>query len=42
MNHAGDSGAGRLRLNERGRAIGTKRTHSSNDEDDGYEADVEN
>lgn len=36
------SGVGRLKLNERGRAIGTKQTHSLNDKDDGYEADVEN
>ncbi|KAF8672927.1 hypothetical protein AX14_005486 [Amanita brunnescens Koide BX004] len=41
INHAGDSGAGRLRLNERGRAIGVKRTDGLNDQD-GYEADIEN
>ncbi|KAF8727499.1 hypothetical protein AX14_007357 [Amanita brunnescens Koide BX004] len=37
VSHAGDSGAGRLRLNNRGRAIGTGRTNGS----DGYEADIE-
>ena len=35
------SGAGRLRLNERGCAIGVKRTDGLNDQDE-YEADIEN
>ena len=42
INHVQDSGAGRLRLNERGRAVGTRRTHGSNGDEDGYEADTEN
>ena len=35
------SGAGRLRLNKRGRAIGVKRMDGLNDQDE-YEADIEN